>query len=134
MKVLKNFLIIIAILFIVVITLKIYRFTFTNTEIMPTGEISENETSVNFIVLNFEIGPQLINCQGFIHQKCMVVNGELFYNSIEGFDFELGYIYKVKVKREQICNPNVINNCPQDVGIYRYIFIEELSKKASVDI
>ena len=30
--------------------------------------------------------------------KCMVVDGGLFYDSIEGFDYEEGYVYRLKIE------------------------------------
>ena len=31
--------------------------------------------------------------------RCMVVNGELFYDAIEGFDYVEGFDYLLKVER-----------------------------------
>jgi len=52
------------------------------------------------------IGPYTETCQGFIEQECYLEfnegnqTWEFFYESIQGFDFEPGYIYKLKVRRE----------------------------------
>ena len=72
------------------------------------------------------------NCIGFIEQKCYLVqegdaigteNWSLFYDEIEGFEFVPGYIYDLDV--------NILerNPAPQDIGKYRYILIQVLSKK-----
>lgn len=46
----------------------------------------------------FLVGHQLVDCEGVAKRKCMVVNGELFYNTIEGFVYEEGYHYILDVK------------------------------------
>ena len=72
------------------------------------------------------------NCTGFIQQKCYLVqegdaidteNWSLFYDEIEGFEFVPGFIYDLYV--------NIIerNPVPQDIGKYRYVLIQILSKK-----
>jgi gas vesicle protein len=52
-----------------------------------------------------EIGPQLIDCQGGKPMHCLSVkgadinNGQLYYSAIDGFNFEPGYNYTLKVKK-----------------------------------
>ena len=46
-----------------------------------------------------------------------------FYDEIEGFQYEEGYVYELKVRVEEIENP------PMDGSSLRYILIEVLSKK-----
>jgi hypothetical protein len=71
-------------------------------------------------------------CTGFIQQKYYLVqegdgidieNWSLLYDEIEDFKFILGYIYDLDV--------NIIerNPVPQDIGKYRYVLIQVLSKK-----
>ena len=75
------------------------------------------------------IGPYIQTCQGFIEQECFLIYNddlqtwELFYESIEGFDFAEGFIYTLKVRlvdREADI---------QDVGRYAYHLVEVLSKE-----
>ena len=80
------------------------------------------------------IGPYTETCQGFIEQQCYLEfneasqKWEFFYESIQGFDFEPGYIYTLKVKLEDRGTEI------QDVGRYAYHLVEVLSKEeASVD-
>jgi len=47
----------------------------------------------------FKIGPKKINCKNSVLQNCLVVNGELFYSEINGFYFEPGFEYKIRVKK-----------------------------------
>jgi len=57
------------------------------------------------------VGPILVDCVGDDPQKCIFVkeNPEdeytLFYDQIEGFDYEEGYEYNIVVKEEQVENP-----------------------------
>ena len=80
------------------------------------------------------IGPYTETCQGFIEQQCYLEfneesqEWEFFYESIQGFDFEPGYIYTLKVRLEDRGTEI------QDVGRYAYHLVEVLSKEeASVD-
>ena len=80
------------------------------------------------------IGPYTETCFGPFEQQCYLEfneesqEWEFFYESIQGFDFEPGYIYRLKVslhEREEGI---------QDVGRYAYHLVEVISKEeASVD-
>ena len=80
------------------------------------------------------IGPYTETCYGFIKQQCYLEfneerqEWEFFYESIQGFDFEPGYIYRLKVRREDRGTEI------QDVGRYAYHLVEVLSREeAPVD-
>lgn len=80
------------------------------------------------------IGPYKTTCQGFVEQECFLEYNEerdqweFFYENIQGFDFEPGYIYRLKVSLHE--RPEGI----QDVGRYAYRLVEVISKEeASVD-
>ena len=80
------------------------------------------------------IGPYTQTCQGFIEQECYLEFNEesqaweFFYESIQGFEFEPGYIYTLKVRLEDR------GTDIQDVGRYAYHFVEVISKEeAPVD-
>ena len=47
----------------------------------------------------------------------------IFYDDIEGFKYQLGYLYTLKVEKENIENP------PADGGSIRYKLIKEISKE-----
>ena len=80
------------------------------------------------------IGPYTETCQGLIEQQCYLEFNEesqewhFFYEGIQGFDFEPGFIWTLKVslhEREEGI---------QDVGRYEYRLVEILDKEAaSVD-
>ena len=80
------------------------------------------------------VGASLVDCTGVAPQKCMQVkdspDGEytLFYDQIDGFTFEEGYEYELKVSVEQVENP------PADGSSLKYTLVEEVSKTpASAD-
>lgn len=74
------------------------------------------------------VGPNLVECTGVAPQTCMQVkdtpDGEyrLFYDQIEGFTFEEGYDYELRVRTEPVENPAA------DASSLRYILVEEVSK------
>lgn len=70
--------------------------------------------------LYFEVAANTQTCTGMIEQQCLVVNGQYFYDTIDGYTHTEGTPRILKVERTQYCDPEIINDCPQDVGIYRY--------------
>ncbi|MFV0589958.1 MAG: META domain-containing protein [Draconibacterium sp.] len=72
-----------------------------------------------------------VDCVGVGPMKCMLVQkgaemtGEWqnFYSKIEGFEYEPGFIYKLKVKEEQL------ENVPADASSVKYILVEIMEKK-----
>ncbi|GAB4428135.1 MAG: hypothetical protein OHK0015_10770 [Chloroflexi bacterium OHK40] len=76
------------------------------------------------------IAPELKDCTGVAPMQCMQVARdpagpwELFYQPIEGFTFEPGFSYELRVRTEQVPNP------PADGSSLRYILVEEVSKVA----
>ena len=77
-------------------------------------------------VMEVSVGPQLESCVGSYPMMCMVVDGDLFYDEIEGFDFEPGYEYKLRIEQYDRW-PNT-DEPPQDAGKYGYRLIEVLQK------
>jgi heat shock protein HslJ len=79
------------------------------------------------------VGPSLVDCTGVAPQKCMLVkeNPEdeysLYYDQIEGFDFEEGFEYELVILEEQVEDP------PADASSLKWILIEELSKVPTED-
>ena len=80
------------------------------------------------------IGPYKVDCVGAFEQECYLEfneesqRWEFFYEGIQGFEFEPGFIWTLKVslhEREEGI---------QDVGRYEYRLVEILDKEAaSVD-
>ncbi len=71
------------------------------------------------------VGPTLAKCYGVGQQSCMVVDGKFFYDGIEGFDFEAGYDYRLRIG---IYDPWNGKEPPQDAGRYAYRLLEQLEK------
>jgi len=77
----------------------------------------------------YNIDSKKVDCTWSFPQKCLIVNWKYFYDNIIGFDFEEWYKYKIEVKKEQICDPSIVNDCPQDASIYKYTLIKIISKE-----
>ncbi|HEV2146341.1 MAG TPA: DUF4377 domain-containing protein [Longimicrobiaceae bacterium] len=79
--------------------------------------------------LTLQVGPQTVDCVGFVPQQCLLVKEPkstewtYFYDAIEGFTFEPGYTYVLLVRRLQIRNP------PQDGSSAEYHLLKVLSKE-----
>ena len=71
------------------------------------------------------VGPTLAKCYGVGPQSCMVVDGGLFYDPIEGFDYEPGYDYRLRIGKY---DPWDGSEPPQDAGQYAYRLLEQLEK------
>ena len=77
-------------------------------------------------VLEVTVGPELKECIGVGPMQCMVVDGKLFYDRIDGFDYEQGYVYKLKIERYDAWPDR--EEPPQDASRYGYRLIETISK------
>jgi hypothetical protein len=72
------------------------------------------------------VGSELKDCVGVGPMECMVVDDKFFYDDIEGFDYEEGYTYEIKVKKTEIENP------PMDGSSIKYELLEVISKKSVI--
>ncbi|MFC3158151.1 protein of unknown function [Chryseobacterium arachidis] len=76
----------------------------------------------------FIVGPETADCNGVVPMKCLQVketpagNWTNFYSNIEGFTYEPGFEYVLKVKTEKIENP------PADGSSIKYTLIKQVSK------
>lgn len=79
------------------------------------------------------VGPRQVDCTGAGQQKCLLVRSKpegnwiLHYQSIKGLDYEPGFSYQIKVKRERIAHP------PADGSTFRYVMVELMDKKDVAD-
>ena len=85
-----------------------------------------SDDSTTLVVI---VGPELKDCVGAGPMKCLEVNGELFYETIEGFDFEEGFIYRLEIERYNAWPHG--EEPPQDASMYGYRLIEVMSKTSS---
>ena len=74
------------------------------------------------------VAHHLADCVGVAPMNCMLVRdnpeGEwkLFYDEIQGFDYEPGFDYELMIRTEEIPNP------PADASSIRFILVEVVSK------
>lgn len=79
------------------------------------------------------IGPKTADCTGVVPMKCLQVkenvngNWTNLYTNIEGFTYEPGYEYVLKVKEEKIKNP------PADGSSIQYSLIREISRTKKLE-
>lgn len=67
-----------------------------------------------------------MNCLQIQKGKTAINDGwELFYDHIEGFDYQAGYVYKLLVKIEELKPENV----PADASSLKYTLVEMIEKK-----
>ena len=77
------------------------------------------------------VNSQLVHCVGVGPMQCMQVRSDeqqpwtLFYQQIEGFQFEPGYRYQLTVSKEQL------TDVPADAPSLRYQLIKVVSKQAA---
>ena len=71
------------------------------------------------------VGPALARCYGVGEQTCMIVDGSLFYDGIEGFNFEAGFNYRLRIGKYDPYNGG---EPPQDAGQYNYRLLEQIEK------
>lgn len=78
-----------------------------------------------------------VDCVGVAPMKCLlvqrgesVVEGQWqnFYSNIEGFEFEPGFIYKLKVKEEKL------ENVPADASSVKYTLVKVIEKKQDMKL
>ena len=76
--------------------------------------------------LEITVGPARKECYGPFQRMCLIVDGQLFYEEIDGFTHEPGYEYYLRVQRYDAFPGQA--EPPQDAGRYGYRLIEEVSK------
>lgn len=87
-------------------------------------ETCADETAVD-CVMEVSVGPELEDCVGSAPMRCMVVDGELFYDDIEGFEHEAGYRYRLRMERYDRWPGQAP---PADASKYGYRLIEVVEK------
>lgn len=77
-------------------------------------------------LLEVTVGPELVSCVGLVERTCMVVDDEFFYDTIEGFDYEPGYRYRISMERFDAWPDR--DEPPPDASRYGYRLVEVLEK------
>lgn len=92
----------------------------TQCKPMPNSSSGDEKT--------FIIASQTVDCTGVAPMKCLQVKEKEsdswgnFYSNIEGFTYEHGFEYVLKVKTEKIQNP------PMDGSSIEYTLLTQVSK------
>ncbi len=98
------------------------------------GEPEALEPTATPEEMTLYVAAETADCMGAAPQTCLQVktdpNGEweLFYDTIEGFTYEAGYAYELRVSKLTIQNP------PADSAAVRYTLLEVVSKTPGTDI
>lgn len=79
------------------------------------------------MILEATVGPELVDCVGAAPMRCLVVDGELFYEPIEGFEHQKGYEYRLVMEQYDAWPGQ--EEPPQDASRYGYRLIEVISKE-----
>lgn len=83
----------------------------------------------NSAVEKFIVASEQANCTGVAPQKCLLIkkdaagDWEYWYSGIRGFDYERGYEYVIKVRKEEV------PNAPADRGSFEYVLDKVVSKE-----
>ena len=77
-------------------------------------------------ILEVVVGPERVECVGVAPMKCLVVDGEWFYDEIEGFEHQEGYEYRLRMEQYDAWPDR--EEPPQDAGRYGYRLIEVIDK------
>jgi len=110
--------------FLLFLFLSIILNSCTNDDNSNSSEIPEGT--------NLRINYFNVDCSGENYQRCLLVQDkeslgtkdwEYFYNDIEGFKFEHGYIYNIEVEKTEI------TNSPTDTASIKYKLIRVISKE-----
>jgi heat shock protein HslJ len=79
------------------------------------------------------VGPYQVDCVGVAPQKCLLVKEKaqddwtMYYDQIQGFEYEEGYEYELLVREDKIENP------PADASSIRWTLVELRSKTRSLE-
>jgi heat shock protein HslJ len=79
------------------------------------------------------VGPYQVDCVGVAPQRCLLVKEDpkddwtFFYDQIEGFEYEPGYEYELRIMEEKVKDP------PADASSIRWILLEVLGKERSLE-
>jgi glyoxylase-like metal-dependent hydrolase (beta-lactamase superfamily II) len=97
-------------------------------------EIIDNTQKTETLFSTLYVHSKLVDCVGIVLQQCMLVrenidyDWEILYDQINGFNFQKGYEYKLKVKVIEIKNPL------DDESSSKYSLVELLEKNIVDDL
>ena len=83
----------------------------------------------------YQVNSSRVPCTGVGPMECLQVrkgedpDWQLFYSEIEGFEFEPGYTYRLRVREEKL-DPATV---PADASSIRFVLVEVVEKKPDPD-
>lgn len=92
--------------------------------LISPGQAMNNESTLR-------VNSFTVQCEGVAPMTCLQVQEgdslepgkwENFYSSIEGFTYEAGYLYRLRIRKE------TLENVPADASSIRYVLVEVLEK------
>lgn len=95
----------------------------------PPASANSHNGDVNGEVKTLFVHEQLADCEAEGPRKCLQVRESesdewtLFYSNIEGFDYEEGTRYELRVRVEKVDDP------PADGSSLRYVLLEVVSEE-----
>ena len=98
----------------------------TTTDDDYGSSVSAGDDVIETIETRISVGPNLADCVGLVPRTCMVVDGSLFYDSIEDFYHIEGCSSELDVARDQVYTAE---NAPADASLYRYRLLEIASEQ-----
>ncbi|WP_051201774.1 DUF4377 domain-containing protein [Ferrimonas senticii] len=93
----------------------------TDSNTATTSDTSKSE------ILTVTVAPQQADCVGIAPRKCLVVDGQLFYSDIQGFEFEPGFEYQLQIEKSLAFGGGPV---PADASRYQYRLIKQISRSA----
>ena len=92
--------------------------------VAPQMRVCADEMELDCVV-EVVVGAELVDCVGVAPMRCMVVDGELFYGAIEGFEHEAGFRYRIRMERY---DPWGGEPPPADASAYGYRLVEVVER------
>lgn len=105
------------------------RLTLLTALMVAAAATACSSSSTGPEVITLFVAPQQVDCVGLEPRKCIQVREDpdeewrIFYDGIEGFDFEAGFSYVLRVERRRVEDP------PADGSSFRYVLLEVVSKE-----
>lgn len=93
----------------------------TIEEYIEVDYINNERVGVS-IETNITVGSSYVACGGMGEFECLVVDGNIFYGMIDGFEYQQGFEYTLKVRRTFLDSTSLF------IGNYRYELLEILSR------
>lgn len=94
--------------------------------VAPAEDPEERAADVEIVTLF--VGPERVPCVGVAPQECLQVryspeeDYQLFYSTIQGFEFEPGFNYELLVQKTPVENP------PADASSFAWTLVEVVSQ------